>query len=116
MAGVSPATFTPSRNIKRGQDWSFTATFTDPAGAILDLTGWTVEAQVWNLERTSKIADFTVTFPLTRTAGVVKFALTKLQTPLLLDESYYDVALTDPSSIKEYYLEGILPADEGYTR
>lgn len=116
MSGVSPATFTPSRNIKRGQDWSFVATFTDATGAALNLTGWTVEAQVWDLNRTSKIADFTVTFPYGRAAGVVKFALTKLQTPALLDESYYDVALTDTSSIKEFYLEGILPAEEGYTR
>jgi hypothetical protein len=116
MSGVSPATFTPSRNIKRGQDWSFTATFTDAAGAALNLTGWTVEAQVWDLNRTSKIADFVVSFPSGRTTGVVKFALTKLQTPALLDESYYDVALTDTSTIKEFYLEGILPAEEGYTR
>ena len=116
MAGVSPATFTPSRNIKRGQDWSFTATFTDAAGAPLNLTGWGVAGQVWDLNRTSKIADYTVTFPSGQAAGVVKFALSKTQTPLLLDESYYDVALTDTTNLKEFYLEGILPAEEGYTR
>ena len=116
MAGVSPATFTPSRNIKRGQDWSFTATFTDAAGAPLNLTGWTVEAQVWNLERTSKITDFTVSFPSGQAAGVVRFALSKTQTPLLLDENYSDVALTDTTNLKEFYLDMILPAEEGYTR
>ena len=116
MSGVSPATFTPSRKIKRGQDWSFTATFRDSNNNVINLTGWTVESQIWDLERTSKIVDFTVTFPSGQAAGVVKFALTNVQTPLLLDESYYDVALTDTTSIKEYYLEGILPAEEGYTR
>jgi len=116
MAGVSPATFTPSRNIKRGQDWSFTATFRDSNNTVINLTGWTVESQIWNLERTVKIVDFTVTFPTGAATGVAKFALTKIQTPLLLNESYYDVALTDTTNIKEYYLEGIMPSEEGYTR
>jgi len=116
MAGVSAATFNPSEPIKRGQDWSFEATFRDPAGAILNLTGWTVEGQVWDLDRTGKIADLGVTFPAGPSAGRVKFALTKLQTPALLDETYFDVALTDTNATKEYYLKGILPAEEGYTR
>lgn len=124
MAGVSPATFNPTHPIKRGQDWSFEATFKDPGGNPLNLTGWTVAAQAWSgevqsdgtIQRTTKLADFVVTFPSGVTAGVVKFALTKTQTPVLLDETYYDVALTDTSTIKEFYLEGILPVEEGYTR
>ena len=116
MSGVSPATFTPTCNIKRGQEWSFTVNFFDPDGNILSLVGWTVEGQVWDIDRTSKIADFGVTFPSGRSAGIAKFTLTSLQTPSLLDESYYDIRLTDTDGIKEFYLEGILPAEEGYTR
>ena len=116
MSGVSPATFTPQYPIKRGQDWSFVAEFKQPNGTALSLSGWTVEAQVWDVNRTSKVADLGVSFPSGITSGVVKFALTKLQTPSLLNDNYYDVALTDTALIKEYYLEGILNAEEGYTR
>lgn len=116
MSGISPATFTPQYPIKRGQDWSFIAEFKQPNGTPLSLSGWTVEAQVWDVNRTSKVADLGVSFPSGVTGGIVKFALTHLQTPSLLNENYYDVALTSPALVKEYYLEGILPADEGYTR
>lgn len=32
------------------------------------------------------------------------------------DELRYDVLLTNPSGLKEYYLEGIIYVDQGYTR
>lgn len=116
MSGVSPATFTPIYPIKRGQDWSFIAEFKQPNGAALSLSGWTVEAQIWDVNRISKVADFGITFPSGVTGGLVKFALTELQTPSLLNENYYDVALTNTELVKNYYLEGVLAAEEGYSR
>ena len=42
-------------------------------------------------------------------------ALTDEQTATLPNEVYYDVLLTNPSGLKEYYLEGIIYVSEGYT-
>jgi hypothetical protein len=41
--------------------------------------------------------------------------LTDDQTATFPDEAYYDVLLTNPSGLKEYYLEGLVFVSEGYT-
>lgn len=42
-------------------------------------------------------------------------SLTDEQTVSLPDELHYDVLLTNTLGIKEYYLEGIIYVQEGYT-
>jgi hypothetical protein len=109
---ISPGTYNIS--LQRRADYSVTLQFKDSNNAAIDLTGWGVAAQTWNQERTTKYADFTVTYT-NRSAGTVAIALTDEQTALLPNEAYYDVLLTNPSGIKEYYLEGIIYVSEGYT-
>jgi hypothetical protein len=109
---VSPGIYNIS--LQRRADYYVTLQFKDSAAAAINLTGWTVAAQAWNQERTTKYADFTVTYT-NRSTGTVAIALTDEQTALLPDEAYYDVLLTNPSGIKEYYLEGIIYVSEGYT-
>ena len=109
---ISPGTYNIS--LQRLADYSITLQFKDSTGAAINLTGWTVAAQVWNQDRTTKYADFTVTYT-DRSTGTVAIALTDDQTALLPNEAYYDVLLTNPSGLKEYYLEGIIYVSEGYT-
>ena len=47
--------------------------------------------------------------------GTIAIALTDTQTTLFPDEAYYDVLLTNPAGLKEYYLEGAIYVSEGYT-
>ena len=89
--------------------------FKDSNDAVIDLTGWTVTSQAWNQARTTKYADFTVTYT-DRSAGSVKIALSDTDTVDFPDELYYDVLLENPSGLKEYYLEGIIYVAQGYTR
>lgn len=109
---ISPGTYNIS--LQRRADYSITLQFKDSNDAAINLTGWVVAAQAWNQGRTTKYADFTVTYT-NRSTGTVAIALTDDQTALFPNEAYYDVLLTNPSGLKEYYLEGIIYVSEGYT-
>lgn len=109
---VQPGTYNIS--LQRRADYSVTLQFKDSTDAAINLTGWTVAAQVWNQTRTTKAADFAITYT-NRGTGTIAIALTDEQTTIFADEAYYDVLLTNPSGLKEYYLEGIIYVSEGYT-
>ena len=110
---IQPGTY--NMTIQRRSDHSIQLVFKDSNNAAIDLTGFTVEAQVWEETRTTKYADFSVTYT-NRSTGTIDIALTDTQTatfsPNILK---YDVLLTNPSGLKEYYLEGSIFMSEGYT-
>ena len=109
---ISPGTY--NITLQRRADYSITLQFKDSNDAAINLTGWTVAAQAWNQGRTTKYGDFTVTYT-NRSTGTIAIALTDDQTATFPNEAYYDVLLTNPSGLKEYYLEGIIYVSEGYT-
>ena len=101
--------------VQRRADFPLRLTFKDSTGSAINLTGFTVAAQVYDDSRTTKFADFTVTYT-NRVSGIVDIKLSDTDTanftPNVLK---YDVLLTDGSGNKEYYLEGTLFVSEGYT-
>ena len=109
---ISPGTY--NITLQRRADYSITLQFKDSTDTAINLTGWTVAAQAWNQGRTTKYADFTVTYT-NRSTGTVAIALTATQTTSFPVEAYYDVLLTNASGLKEYYLEGVIYVSEGYT-
>lgn len=100
--------------IQRRAVYDLSLQFKDVNDRAIDLTGWTVAAQIWDKARTVKYVDFTVTYT-NRVNGQVKISLTDTQTISLPDTCYYDVLLTDTTGRKEYYLEGVFYVSEGYT-
>ena len=110
---ITPGVY--NMTVQRRSDHSVQLVFKDSSDDAIDLTGYTVEAQVWEETRTTKYADFAVTYT-DRANGKIDIALTDTQTatfiPLILK---YDVLLTNPSGLKEYYLEGNINVSEGYT-
>jgi hypothetical protein len=109
---ISPGTYNIS--LQRRADYSITLQFKDSTNTPINLTGWTAAAQAWDKPRTTKYADFTVTYT-NRVTGTISIALTSNQTTIFPDEVYYDVLLTNGSGLKEYYLEGTIYVSEGYT-
>ena len=101
-------------SIQRRADYDLLLQFKDSAGAGIDLTGWTAYAQVWNRGRSTKYADFAVTYT-DRATGQISIALTDTQTATFPNEAFYDVLLEDSSGLRNYYLEGIVYVSEGYT-
>ena len=101
--------------VQRRADFPLRLTFKDSTGSAINLTGFTVAAQVYDDSRTTKFADFAVTYT-NRVSGIVDIKLSDTDTanftPNVLK---YDVLLTDGSGNKEYYLEGTLFVSEGYT-
>ena len=110
---VKPGSY--NMTVQRRSDHSVQLVFKDSSNNAIDLTGYTVEAQVWEETRTTKYADFAVTYT-SRVAGTVDIALTDTQTATFIPTILkYDVLLTNPSGLKEYYLEGNINVSEGYT-
>jgi hypothetical protein len=109
---VSPGTY--NIRLQRRADYSVMLQFKDSTDNPINLTGWTVYSQVWNKDRTTKYADFAITYT-DRPSGQIKGDLTDAQTATFPDCCYYDVLLENPSGLREYYLEGIAYVSEGYT-
>jgi hypothetical protein len=109
---VSPGTY--NIRLQRRADYSVALQFNDSTGAAINLTGWTAYAQAWNRDRTTKYADFAITYT-NRASGQITISLTDSQTTTFPNECYYDVLLEIPSTIREYYLEGTIYVSEGYT-
>ena len=110
---VTPGTY--NMTIQRRSDHAIQLVFKDSNNSAINLTVVTVEAQVWEETRTTKYADWTITYT-NRSTGTIDMSLTDTQTatisPSLLK---YDVLLKNPSGLKEYYLEGDIFMSEGYT-
>ena len=109
---VQPGTY--NITLQRRADYSVLLQFKDSNDAVIDLTGYTAYAQVWNEGRTTKYADFTIAYT-NRTNGQITISLTDTQTATFIDELRYDVLLEDGSGNRAYYLEGIIFVSQGYT-
>ena len=109
---ITPAAY----NIRpqRRADFELAVQFKDSGGTGINVSGWTVLAQVWNKERTTKYGDFTVT-TVNASIGSVKLTLPYAVTATLPEEARYDVMLINQAGLREYYLEGIVRPSEGYT-
>ncbi len=109
---VAPGTY--NFTLQRRADYSLDLQFKDSSDAVIDLTGYTAYAQVWNEGRTTKYADFSVAYT-NRTNGQITISLTDTQTSTFIDDLRYDVLLEDSGGTREYYLEGTITVSQGYT-
>ena len=110
---IAPGTY--NMTVQRRSDHSGPIVLKDNSGTAINLTGFTVAAQVWDESRSTKYADWAVTYT-DRSAGSFSIALTDTQTATFTPEILaYDVLLVDGSGLKEYYLEGKIFMSEGYT-
>jgi|TARA_A100001391_G_scaffold158066_1_gene116374 hypothetical protein len=110
---IQPATY--NFTLQRRSDHAIPLLFKDSSNNAINLTGFTVAAQVWEETRTTKYADFSVAYT-DRAAGSVSISLTDTQTATFTPNVLkYDVLLTNASGDKEYYLEGTIFVSEGYT-
>tara|TARA_B100000902_G_scaffold333712_1_gene332415 strand:+ start:779 stop:1120 length:342 start_codon:yes stop_codon:yes gene_type:complete len=111
---IAPGTY--DMTIQRASDHSVSVTLKDSGGSAVNLSGYSIASQVWDSGRTSKAAD--VTCAITSAAnGTWTWTLTDTQTATFTSDEYkYDVLLTNGSGLKEYWLEGTIFMDQGFTR
>jgi hypothetical protein len=93
--------------IDQGSDFSTTITINDSDGSALDLTNYSVLAQLRKTYSSSTFILFTSTFDADRTTGKIKLTLTNIQTSSLNSGLYvYDVLISDVNSVKTRVVEG----------
>ena len=109
---ISPGTY--NFTLQRRASWSVLLQFKDSNNDAINLSGATVAAQAWNEARTRKYADFGIAYT-NRTNGQTTISLTAAQTSTFPDQLYYDVLVTSSNGNKDYYIEGIINVDQGYT-
>ena len=70
---IAPGTY--NMTVQRRSDHSVPIVLKDNSGSAINLTGYTVAAQVWDESRSTKYADWAVTYT-DRAAGSFSIALT----------------------------------------
>lgn len=100
--------------LQRRADYSVQLRFLDSNRAPINLTGWTVHSHIWDQARSTKYADFVITYN-NRADGRITMSLPHSLTSTLPDQTVYDVLLINTLGEREFYLEGGINADQGYT-
>mgnify|MGYP003132403633 CR=1 FL=1 len=110
---IAPGTY--DMTIQRRSDHNVSITCKDSDGAVINMAGYSIASQIWDSGRTTKAADVTCTYT-NQTNGAFDWKVTDTQTTTFTADEYkYDLLVTDPSGLKEYWLEGTIYMDEGYT-
>lgn len=100
--------------IQQGADWEKSFQFFSSNGVGLNLTGATVEAELWTEFKRLKLADFIVTYT-NRSAGQFKLSLSDAVTYALPSSGFYDIKVTDAAGFSSYWVRGQAVVETGYT-
>lgn len=100
--------------IQQNADWEKIFQLFDGDGDPVNLTGATVEAELWTEGKRAKLADFTITM-LDRVIGKFSLGLSDQITATLPTSGYYDIRVTDVYGFSNYWVRGQAILDTGYT-
>lgn len=100
--------------IQQGATFNQSFQFKDANGDPLNMTGYTITAEVWEEGKRSKFADFTVSW-ITQNQGEFQISLTAAQTHTIPETGYYDILVTNPDASSDYWLRGQAILETGYT-
>lgn len=101
--------------IDQGSTFSTAINVTDANSAVVDLTGYTGEAQIRKHYTSSTAYDFTVT--ITANTGIVTLAMTANNTANIDSGRYvYDCEITNSSGVVTRLVEGIVTVTPQVTR
>lgn len=101
-------------NLDQGTTFATTLNLTDQNGDMMNLSGYTVQAQMKRYYTSSKSVSFTAS--VNSAAGSVTLSLTANQTSLIYPDRYvYDVLVTDSSNNVSRIVEGLVTVNPGVT-
>lgn len=95
--------------IDQGTTYSLTINVADATGAAVNLTGYTLRAQLRKSYGATSYTSFTTSAGADPTDGELTISLTDAQTSALKSGRYvYDIEIVDTSSVVTRVLEGIV--------
>ena len=106
-----------------GFDYSKTITYTDNAGAAIDLTGFVLDCDIKDVLGGSVIIAMpevandqtTCLYIADRTTGVILFQIKKADTAITPASYPYEITITNPSTDESIFLQGIIEfANRGF--
>ena len=101
--------------LQRNATHSFGINLKDGNNANENLTGKTIISQIWNKNKTTKLADATITV-VSATEGDITWKVSHTQTANMTDNTYeYDILKIEGNGDREYFIEGTIFMSEGYT-
>lgn len=100
--------------IQQNADWDQTFQLFDGHGDPVNLTGSTVEAEIWTAGKHAKLADFGVLI-LDAALGKFSLSLTDQVTATLPVSGYYDIRVTDVYGFSYYWVRGQATVETGCT-
>ena len=80
----------------------------------VNMSGYVLEAELWNRTGTNKLADFETPWTA-QASGMFKMRLSSAVTSGITEQGQYDLIFTEPSGDKYYLLQGIAYIDLGLT-
>lgn len=101
--------------VVRRSDFPIRLTLKDSSSNAVNLSGYTVAGEVYNEDRTTKYADWTIAYT-NRSNGIVDVSLSDVQTTTFTPNIvFYDFKYTQPDGLEFVYLRGKLFMLEGYS-
>ena len=100
--------------IHQGATFQVALQYKDSAGTPVNMSGYTLEAELWNRTGTSKLANFDTPWTA-QVSGMFKMRLTSAVTSGITEQGQYDLMVTEPSGDKYYLLQGTAYIDLGLT-
>ena len=111
---IIPKTSTDFTVVRRN-DFTMRLTVKGSDGNALNLNGYTIAGEVRNEDRSTKYADWQITYT-NRPNGIIDVDLTDAQTTTFTPNFvFYDFKYTQPDGKEFVYLRGKLFMLEGYT-
>lgn len=109
---MEPATY--NITIRTGATYELDLQYKDSNGVAIDMTNYSVAAQLWDRLATAKVADFVLSWT-DQATGQFKLTLSAASTQALTDQGQYDVLITEPGGEKYYILQGKAAIEVGLT-
>lgn len=100
--------------INQGATFDLLLEYKDGNGTPVNMTGYSVAAQLWNRLGTAKINDFSFSWQ-TQASGTFRLRLASSVTSGITEQGQYDVLVTEPSGDKFYLLQGNAFINLGFT-
>jgi hypothetical protein len=100
--------------IHQGATFEIALQYKDGTGTPVNMSGYTLEAELWNRTGTAKLSNFDTPW-IVQASGSFKLRLTSATTSGITEQGQYDLMITEPSGDKYYLLQGTAFLDPGLT-